>query len=1019
MAYHTNVAIILQMCFFIFSTPFDTTVKNGIMASAQVAVQPLWDVDNASQCFVDADTTTGIYFHGSTKEVCSLQLTAPGGNFFRLQIDRRRSQEPSFMYIKLDGDLQKCQNKYVVFNDQPEACYSTVNHNNIQVNLQGNISLILNNIPTMASTFPKCLEGDEIQDNENASHVFDCSNVNGYNDIISCDPQIIDECKIQFPPNCGAVLDHREIIYMKSDDDVYQNYTAFLTYRTQAIVLDLSDNHIIKISDYAFEGMENVLELNLERNRLSSVGAHVFDGLINLEFLKLDYNEITNIRSGAFVGLIGLKEILILDNMLSTLPNGIFKDLLNLELLNLEENMIMNLNTGMFEGMGKLKELYIGYNMLSKVPGRIFQDLVELDSLGLDSNYITEIDADAFVGLNRLTYLSLYDNLLHSLPATLFHDLVSLEYIYLRGNEISSLDSGMFPHSLTVLRIGSNNIRPNSLQVGVFQNLTNLDTLMMKRSGQLDKLPVGIFAGLRNLKTILAGRNNLTEVETGLFHGLVNLENLSLYGNQLISLPNSIFKDLIQLRFLFLYKNQLTQIPASSFKGMGNLYFLKLSQNNLSKLDHDLFNDLMNLTILDLGENRLKTFPNIKHLTHLQNLQITNNSLTSVSKSSLSSLPNNSNVFVNQHEICECYAPKYVNCSAADNRSPYLTCDRLLSDRALVVAMWLIGLGSLSGNLFVLVWKMKGTQTVNSIFLQHLASSDFLMGIYMLIIASADIYYGDNFPLFSESWRSGVTCRIAGALSIISSEASVFFVTLISIDRFVSIRFPISTRRLRKKSAKVVAVVTWTISLALGIVPSVLSGFSFKFYDNSHVCIGLPLALTKTYVTEKVHTRTWYFWGQVYVYSDDTNFKTHYDGLANGLYFSTAVFLGLNCVCYLIILGCYIEIIRAVRKSSKRSGRSQEMQQQIRLTTRVTAIVGTDFCCWFPVILLGILVQTRVIELPPSVFAWCVTFVLPINSALNPYVYTIAETISNHRKKQSKEDNNLSMTVTASTSTSN
>ena len=979
MAYHTNVAIILQMCVFIFSTSFETTVKNGIIASAQVAVEPLWGVNNMSQCYLDTNTTRGIYFHGSTKDVCSLQLTAPGGTHFQLQIDRPTPQKHSFLYIELDGDIQKCQYKYVVFNDETEACYSTVNHNNIHVNLQGNISLILNNIPTMAAAFRECLEEDEIQDNENASPVLDCTNIKGYNDLIACDPQIVGKCKIQFPPNCGAVLGHREIIYKKCNDDVYQNYTAFLTYRTQAIVLDLSENHIIKIGDYAFQGLENVLELNLERNRLSSVSTHVFGGLVN----------------------------------------GIFMDLLNLELFNLDENMISNLNAGMFEGLGKLKELYLGYNMLSKVPGGIFQDLVELDSLGLDSNYITEIDADAFVGLNRLTYLSLYGNLLHSLPATLFHDLISLEYILLRGNEISSLDSGMFPHSLTVLRIGSNNIRPNSLQVGVFQNLTNLDTLMMKRSGQLDKLPVGIFAGLRNLKTLLAGRNNLTEVKTGLFRGLVNLENLSLYGNDLISLPNGIFKDLIHLRFLFLHKNQLTQIPARSFKGMRNLYFLKLSQNNLSKLDHDLFNDLINLTILDLGENRLKTFPNIKHLTHLQNLQITNNSLTSVSKTSFTSLPNNSNVFVNQHEICECYAPKNVNCSAADDRSPYLTCDRLLSDRALVVVMWLIGLGSLSGNLFVLVWKMKGTQTVNSIFLQHLAASDFLMGIYMLIIASADIYYGDNFPLQSESWRSGITCRIAGAMSIISSEASVFFVTLISIDRFVSIRFPISTRRLRKGSAKIVAVVTWTISLALGIVPSVLSGFSFKFYDNSHVCVGLPLALTKTYVTEEVHTRTWYFWGQVAVYSDDTIFKTHYDSLANGLFFSTAVFLGLNCVCYLIILGCYIEIIRAVRKSTKRSGRSQEMQQQIRLTTRVTAIVGTDFCCWFPVILLGILVQIRVIELPPSVFAWCVTFVLPINSALNPYVYTIAETISNYRKKPNKDNNNLSMTVTASTSTSN
>ena len=32
-------------------------------------------------------------------------------------------------------------------------------------------------------------------------------------------------------------------------------------------------------------------------------------------------------------------------------------------------------------------------------------------------------------------------------------------------------------------------------------------------------------------------------------------------------------------------------------------------------------------------------------------------------------------------------------------------------------------------------------------------------------------------------------------------------------------------------------------------------------------------------------------------------------------------------------------------------------------------------------------------------FAWCVTFVLPINSAINPYLYTIAAIINNRLKR--------------------
>ena len=83
--------------------------------------------------------------------------------------------------------------------------------------------------------------------------------------------------------------------------------------------------------------------------------------------------------------------------------------------------------------------------------------------------------------------------------------------------------------------------------------------------------------------------------------------------------------------------------------------------------------------------------------------------------------------------------------------------------------------------------------------LSNLAVSDLLMGVYMLVIASADIYFGKYFSMQSEMWRTSATCRITGAISIISSEASVFFVTLISIDRFICIRFPFSKHKLNKK----------------------------------------------------------------------------------------------------------------------------------------------------------------------------------------------------------------------------
>ena len=77
--------------------------------------------------------------------------------------------------------------------------------------------------------------------------------------------------------------------------------------------------------------------------------------------------------------------------------------------------------------------------------------------------------------------------------------------------------------------------------------------------------------------------------------------------------------------------------------------------------------------------------------------------------------------------------------------------------------MWLIGINALGGNVFVLCWRKikhgknkvgsrkSDTNLVQSFLLSNLAMSDLLMGIYMLLIASADIYFGDNFPMQAET----------------------------------------------------------------------------------------------------------------------------------------------------------------------------------------------------------------------------------------------------------------------------
>ena len=640
--------------------------------------------------------------------------------------------------------------------------------------------------------------------------------------------------------------------------------------------------------------------------------------------------------------------------------------------LDLSDNHILQIDVNSFSNLQNLLGLYLNVTSLATLKSGVFNGLHNLSFLLLRKSRIVSLDEDVFRGLINLTELDISHNPLTKLPAGLFRGLINLRKLLLEYDELTTINSTIFQglRKLRILWLNNNKLLDSSLQ----------------------SLP---FDGLYNLEILRLDMNLFQEVHSDVFRNLRQMRGFALSRNDLNIVDVQLFKYFRKLHRLNMHHCQFEVIPSKFFDGLTNLGMLRINANLLSKLDARIFKSLGNVTYLDISENLFVNVPVPIHiLSHLTIFSVSRNPMTEVNSNTFSSLKINTQLLVSQHEICKCYTPKDVVCIAEGDRSPYLTCDRLLSDRVLEGVMWLIGLNALAGNLFVLIWKRRHSEgnKVQSILLINLALSDLLMGVYMIIIASADIYFDDHFPMRSEKWRSGVTCRLAGTLSIVSSEASVFFVTLISIDRFLHIRFPYSVNQLTKKSTIVMVWLTWLVSLALGLVPSFLAGKSFKFYDNSHVCIGLPLAILEVFQRYDIDPVYWE--GIPFTIGSSSRSQ----GFAVGLYYSSALFLGLNCICYLMIIFCYVIIVQSVRTTSRKSGRTLNMDEEIKLTTKVAAIVATDFFCWFPIIILGILVQFRVIVLPTSIYAWLVTCVLPINSAINPYLYTISEVILKYRK---------------------
>eukprot|EP00057_Strongylocentrotus_purpuratus_P026564 XP_011681038.1 PREDICTED: G-protein coupled receptor GRL101-like [Strongylocentrotus purpuratus] len=342
-------------------------------------------------------------------------------------------------------------------------------------------------------------------------------------------------------------------------------------------------------------------------------------------------------------------------------------------------------------------------------------------------------------------------------------------------------------------------------------------------------------------------------------------------------------------------------------------------------------------------------------------------------------------------------------CARTSPTGPLDTCSRLYPNLALRIAGWFMGLLALGGNgvvLFVRISDMKKhTSKVQNTMIGSLAMADILMGLYMIIITSADVYYGDEFYLNAPQWRDSHMCRFAGFLGFLSSEASVFTLTLITVDRFISIVFPFGKLKIQHKGSLILVGLAWsfTILLSLGLV--IVTSYRPDIYGLSDVCLGLPLHVDPQDTGMLVISGDRYYGYHVNYENTNKSFRPPW-------LFSIIIFIGLNLVSFAFILVCYILIFIKASRSSAKVRNTKSHKQDTKLAVRMALLVATDLACWMPVIIMGILSQTGAVTLDPSLYAWTVILIVPINSSINPFLYTFIMYIDDRKKKKKKNKDN-------------
>lgn len=142
--------------------------------------------------------------------------------------------------------------------------------------------------------------------------------------------------------------------------------------------LDLSRNNITEIPYNAFDGFENLEELNLSHNQLVRLREGCFNGLANRHFRRLDlsYNRISSIDP--LLGLSG-----------PDMYHG-FNVTSDIQELDLSHNQLSDFPVKFFaRAMPSIQNLNLSYNNINNVPTQLFHDLPALRELNIMGNPLT------------------------------------------------------------------------------------------------------------------------------------------------------------------------------------------------------------------------------------------------------------------------------------------------------------------------------------------------------------------------------------------------------------------------------------------------------------------------------------------------------------------------------------------------------------------------------------------------------------------------------------------------------
>ncbi|XP_066216277.1 relaxin receptor 1 [Saccopteryx leptura] len=568
----------------------------------------------------------------------------------------------------------------------------------------------------------------------------------------------------------------------------------------------------------------------------------------------------------------------------------------------------------------------------------------------------TELRAVPSVSSNVVS-MSLQRNLIRKLPPNGFEKYHDLRSLFLQNNRIRYISIYSFRglYNLTKLFLSHNRI--TFLKPGVFEDLHKLEWLVIE-DNHLSQVSPLTFYGLNSLMLLLLTNNVLTHLPNNpLCQHIPRLNWLDFEGNHVHNLSNLTFISCSDLTALIMGKNKINHLMENTFTPLQKLDELDLGNNKIENLPSHVFKDLKELTKLNLSYNPIQKMQanQFDSLVKLKSLSLEGIEISNIQQRMFSPLMNLTHIYFKKFQYCG-YAPHVRSCKP--NTDGISSLENLLANIVQRVFVWVVSVVTCLGNIFVICMRpyIRSENKLHAMPIISLCCADCLMGIYLFVIGAFDLKFRGEYNKHAQLWIESFHCQLVGSLAILSTEVSVLLLTFLTLEKYICIVYPFRCLRPRKRRTITVLILIWIIGVIVAFVPLSNKEIFKNYYGNNGVCFPL--------------------------HSEDT------ESIGAQIY-SVTIFLGINLVAFITIVFSYGSMFYSVHQSAITAAEIQnQVKKEMVLAKRFFFIVFTDALCWIPIFVLKLLSLLQV-EIPGTITSWVVIFILPINSALNPILYTL------------------------------